>query len=190
MSAADRIRGRRIWMTTEASSGVHVGTRRRCPREMPASARSASSRAVCSAETRYRPSRNDRKKTAAMLNALEKAPLCIRGNCDGEVDQMVLDFPVLADFAAVFADGYTLYLTHGHRLDEASKAAAPGDIVLYGHTHVPAFEQKNGNYYVNPGSVSIPKEGSRHSYMLWENGVFTWKDVETGEVWRAERIKA
>ena len=132
----------------------------------------------------------DTKACAAMLNALEKAPLCIRGNCDGEVDQMVLDFPLLADFAAVFADGYTLYLTHGHHLDEASKAAAPGDIVLYGHTHVPAFERKNEKYYVNPGSVSIPKEESRHSYLLFENGVFTWKDVETGEVWRAERIKA
>ncbi len=131
----------------------------------------------------------DTKACAAMLNALEKAPLCVRGNCDGEVDQMVLDFPLLADFAAVFADGYTLYLTHGHHLDEASKAAAPGDIVLYGHTHVPAFEQKNEKYYVNPGSVSIPKEESRHSYMLWENGVFTWKDVETGEIWRTESVK-
>ena len=58
----------------------------------------------------------DTKACAAMLNALKKAPLCIRGNCDGEVDQMVLNFPVLADFAAVFADGYTLYLTHGHHL--------------------------------------------------------------------------
>ena len=129
------------------------------------------------------------KKVIEMLNGMKEELLCIRGNCDGEVDQMVLNFPVLADFAAVFADGYTLYLTHGHHLDEASKAAAPGDIVLYGHTHVPAFEQKNGNYYVNPGSVSIPKEGSRHSYMLWENGVFTWKDVETGEIWRTERIE-
>ena len=131
----------------------------------------------------------DTKKCAAMLNELEKAPLCIRGNCDGEVDQMVLNFPVLADFAAVFADGYTLYLTHGHHLDEAGKALAPGDILLYGHTHVPAFEQKNENYYVNPGSVSIPKENSRHSYMLFENGVFTWKDVETGEVWCTERVE-
>ena len=102
---------------------------------------------------------------------------------------MVLNFPVLADFAAVFADGYTLYLTHGHHLDEAGKALAPGDILLYGHTHVPAFEQKNKNYYVNPGSVSIPKENSRHSYMLFENGVFTWKDVETGEVWCTERVE-
>lgn len=130
----------------------------------------------------------DTKACAAMLNALEKAPLCIRGNCDGEVDQMVLNFPVLADFAAVFADGYTLYLTHGHHLDEASKALASGDILLYGHTHVPAFERKNEEYYVNPGSVSIPKEESRHSYMLFENGIFTWKDVETGEVWRTECV--
>ena len=89
----------------------------------------------------------------------------------------------------MFADGYTLYLTHGHHLDEASKAAASGDIVLYGHTHVPAFERKNKKYYVNPGSVSIPKEESRHSYILWENGVFTWKDVETGEIWRTESVK-
>lgn len=131
----------------------------------------------------------DTKKTAAMLNALEKAPLCIRGNCDGEVDQMVLDFPVLADFAAVFADGYTLYLTHGHHLDEAAKTLAPGNILLYGHTHVPDFAGTDGVYYVNPGSVSIPKEGSRHSYLLFEKGVFTWKDVETGEIWRTERIE-
>ena len=132
----------------------------------------------------------DTKACAAMLNALEKAPLCIRGNCDGEVDQMVLDFPVLADFAAVFADGYTLYLTHGHHRDEAAKTLAPGNILLYGHTHVPDFTEIDGVYYVNPGSVSLPKEGSRHSYLLFENGVFTWKDVEAGEVWRAERIKA
>ena len=132
----------------------------------------------------------DTKVCAAMLNALEKAPLCVRGNCDGEVDQMVLDFPLLADFAAVFADGYTLYLTHGHHRDEAAKTLAPGNILLYGHTHVPDFTEIDVVYYVNPGSVSIPKEGSRHSYLLFENGVFTWKDVETGEVWRAERIKA
>ena len=81
-------------------------------------------------------------------------------------------------------------LTHGHHRDEAAKTLAPGNILLYGHTHVPDFTETDGVYYVNPGSVSIPKEGSRHSYLLFENGVFTWKDVETGEVWRAERIKA
>ena len=123
----------------------------------------------------------DTKACAAMLNALEKAPLCIRGNCDGEVDQMVLNFPVLADFAAVFADGYTLYLTHGHHLDEASKAAAPGDIVLYGHTHVPACVPHDTYTCMNPGSVAIPKAGSWHGYMIMENGRFQWKTM-TNEV--------
>ncbi len=130
----------------------------------------------------------DTKNTAALLNALSPKPLCIRGNCDGEVDQMVLSFPILADFAAVFADGKTLYLTHGHHLEEAAKAVAPGDVILYGHTHLPVFSEREGVYYVNPGSVSIPKNGTPHSYLVFENGVFTWKDVETGEPWREERI--
>ena len=152
-------------------------------------------RILCLGDILYHGPRNDLpehyapKKVIPIMNALKDQIIAVRGNCEAEVDQMVLNFPVLADFAAVFADGYTLYLTHGHHLDEASKAAAPGDIVLYGHTHVPAFEQKNGDHYVNPGSVSIPKEGSRHSYMLWENGVFIWKDVETGEIWRTERTE-
>ena len=130
----------------------------------------------------------DTKKTAALLNDLEPKPLCIRGNCDGEVDQMVLSFPILADFAAVFADGKTLYLTHGHRLEEAAKAVAPGDVILYGHTHLPDFSERDGVYYVNPGSVSIPKGGAPHSFLVYEGGVFTWKDVVTGEPWREERI--
>ena len=128
------------------------------------------------------------KKTAALLNALEPKPLCIRGNCDGEVDQMVLDFPILADFAAVFDDGRTLYLTHGHHLEEAAKAVAPGGVVLYGHTHLPDFSLRDGVYYVNPGSVSIPKNGSKNSYLIFDNGVFTWKDVTDGAAWREERV--
>ena len=130
----------------------------------------------------------DTKKTAAVLNALEPKPLCIRGNCDGEVDQMVLDFPILADFAAVFAPGRTLYLTHGHHLEEAAKAVAPGDVILYGHTHLPDFSLRDGVYFVNPGSVSIPKNASPHSCLVFENGIFTWKDVNDGKPWREERI--
>lgn len=130
----------------------------------------------------------DTRKVDAMLNALPEKPLCIRGNCDGEVDQMVLSFPILADFGAVFADGHTLFLTHGHHLAEAASALGPGDILLYGHTHVPDFSCRDGVYYVNPGSVSIPKEGSPHSYLVWENGVFRWKDVETGGTWREEHL--
>ena len=179
------------WMI---ASDIH-GSAFYCEKMLKAFEREQADKLLLLGDILYHGPRNDLpkgyapKKVIELLNNIKEKILCVRGNCDAEVDQMVLNFPVLADFAAVFADGYTLYLTHGHHLDEASKAAASGDIVLYGHTHVPAFEQKNGNYYVNPGSVSIPKEGSRHSYMLWENGVFTWKDVETGEIWRTERIE-
>ena len=130
----------------------------------------------------------DTKKTAALLNTLGPKPLCIRGNCDGEVDQMVLSFPILADFAALFADGHTLYLTHGHHLTEAATALSSGDVVLYGHTHVPDFTLRDGVYYVNPGSASIPKDGSPNSYLIWENGALLWKKVETGETWKEEHL--
>lgn len=130
----------------------------------------------------------DTKRTAALLNGISPKPLCIRGNCDGEVDQMVLDFPVLADFAAVYAGGKMLYLTHGHHLEEAAKAVAPGDVILYGHTHLPDFSEREGVYYVNPGSVSIPKNGTPHSYLVLENGGFLWKDVQTGEPWMEKKI--
>ena len=124
------------------------------------------------------------------IEAVAECPLeIVRGNCD---------FGSNLPAEVVMSLGrHVVMLTHGHyynvnygtqMLVEAAKEKG-ADVVFYGHTHVPAFEQKNGNYYVNPGSVSIPKEGSRHSYMLWENGVFTWKDVETGEIWRTERIE-
>jgi len=130
----------------------------------------------------------DTRASAALLNAVTPPPLCIRGNCDGEVDQMVLSFPILAEFAVLFAGGHTLYLTHGHRREEATAALQSGDILLYGHTHVPDFTDRGGVLCVNPGSVSIPKDGSRPSYLLFEDGLFRWKDVETGETWRQERI--
>lgn len=130
----------------------------------------------------------DTKAVAAMLNALSPAPLCIRGNCDGEVDQMVLTFPVLPEYASVFAEGKTMYLTHGHHLKDVAPTVPAGDLILYGHTHVPAFREENGVTLVNPGSVSIPKEDSPHSYLLWEDGTFRWKTVETGEVWMEKTI--
>ncbi len=130
----------------------------------------------------------DTRAAASLLNAVVPPPLCIRGNCDGEVDQMILDFPVLADFAALFLDGRTVYLTHGHHLQEAASALRDGDILFYGHTHVPDFSRRDGILAVNPGSVSIPKEGSRHSYILWDDAVLRWKDVETGETWKTERL--
>ena len=107
------------------------------------------------------------KQVIEMLNARKSQILCVRGNCEAEVDQMVLEFPVLSEFGVVFADGLTLYMLHGHK--NLDIPVLPGDILLCGHTHIPAVRKDGEHYYVNPGSVSIPKEGSCHGYMMLEN---------------------
>lgn len=107
------------------------------------------------------------KQVIQLLGARKSQILCVRGNCEAEVDQMVLEFPVLSEFGVVFADGLTLYMLHGHK--NLDIPVLPGDILLCGHTHVPAVRKDGEHYYVNPGSVSIPKEGSCHGYMMLEN---------------------
>lgn len=116
------------------------------------------------------------KEVIAMLSPLAKTILCVRGNCDTEVDQMVLPFPILADYALLESEGHMIFLTHGHHFHaEALPPLCPGDVLLHGHTHVPLCTAKDGITVLNPGSVSIPKEGSPHSFMTLENGAFTWK---------------
>ena len=129
------------------------------------------------------------KQVIAQLSPLASKILCVRGNCDTEVDQMVLPFPVLADYGWLYLDGRTVYLTHGHVINKAHPLAfAKGDILLHGHTHIPACEDCGDFMYLNPGSVSIPKEGSAHSYMVYENGVFCWKDLLTGQRYLEYRL--
>ena len=129
------------------------------------------------------------KEVLAMLNERRDSIFCVRGNCDGEVDQMVLDFPILADYAVLTAGERLIYATHGHVYNTAHlPPLQPGDILLHGHTHVPAWQAfGEGNLYLNPGSVSIPKENSPHSYMTLEGGKLVWKDLE-GKVYHELRI--
>lgn len=120
------------------------------------------------------------KEVASMLNAMKGELLCVRGNCDTEVDQMVLDFPVMADFCLLELGGRTVYATHGHHFNpQTPPPLKKGDVLLNGHTHVPANEDMDGYTYMNPGSVSIPKEGSSRGYMLFD-GRFQWKDLDGG----------
>lgn len=102
------------------------------------------------------------KEVIALLNARKNQIFCVRGNCDTEVDQMVLEFPVLADYAVLTAGSRLLYATHGHVYNTAHlPPLQPGDILLHGHTHIPAWEVfGTDNLYLNPGSVSIPKAGT------------------------------
>lgn len=119
------------------------------------------------------------KEVIALLNARKDDILCVRGNCDTEVDQMVLAFPILAEYAWIAQEGCTLFATHGHRFNTGSiPPLKPGDILLNGHTHIPAWEDHGTYLYFNPGSVSIPKAGSERGYMTLEDGVFLWKTLE------------
>lgn len=130
------------------------------------------------------PEEYDPGKVADMLNAIKENVLCVRGNCDGEVDQMVLEFPIMAEHCLLNLDGQTMFATHGHHFNpETLPMLKRGDILLNGHTHIPACEPKDTYTYMNPGSVSIPKEGSVHSYILYENNEFEWKNLK-GEVYR------
>lgn len=129
------------------------------------------------------------KRVIAMLNTTVDRILCVRGNCEAEVDQMVLKFPVLADYAVLFVDGMTIYATHGHVYNEDNlPPLAKGDVLLNGHTHVPKFADHGDYIFMNPGSTSIPKNDSVHSYMLYENKKFAWYDLETGEEFMGEEI--
>ena len=128
------------------------------------------------------------KEVIALLNQ-EKARLCcVRGNCDAEVDQMVLDFPILADYGILAIGDTLVYITHGHNYNmQTPPPLQKGDILLHGHTHVPAWtEFGDDNIYLNPGSVSIPKENSAHSYMTLKDGTFVWKDLDGNEYHRYE----
>ena len=125
------------------------------------------------------------KEVIALLNPLRERLLCVRGNCDTEVDQMVLDFPVLADYAIIPAGERLIYATHGHVYNTQNPPPlCRGDILLHGHTHVPVIVPfGNDNVYLNPGSVSIPKENSPHGYMTFDGKVFLWKTLD-GEVYK------
>ncbi len=129
------------------------------------------------------------KRVIEMLNGIREHLLCVRGNCEAEVDQMVLSFPVLADYCVIPLGGRAIYATHGHAHGEKNPPPLmPGDVLLCGHTHIPAFERHEGFTYVNPGSTSIPKNGTPHGYMTLEDGALLWKDLTTGEVYRREAL--
>ena len=114
-----------------------------------------------------------------MLNERKSDVICVRGNCDTEVDQMVLDFPILADYAIIPIGKNVIFATHGHNHNcEKLPPLKAGDILLHGHTHVPKCESFSDFIYMNPGSVSIPKESSPNSYMILEDNHFEWKDLD------------
>lgn len=177
------------------ASDIH-GSAYYCRRLLEAFEASGAEKLVLLGDILYHGPRNDLpreyapKEVIAMLNPLSDRILCVRGNCDTEVDQMVLSFPILADYAVFYVGGRMIYATHGHNFNESHlPPLAKGDILLHGHTHVPKCTEHETYTYLNPGSVSIPKEDSPHSYMLLEDGEFHWMSLDNGEVYREWREK-
>jgi putative phosphoesterase len=115
------------------------------------------------------------KAVIALLNEYKDKILAVRGNCDTEVDQMVLEFPILADYAYISVDGLQIFATHGHHHNTATPPPlSKGDILLHGHTHVLKCEEfGNKNTYINPGSVALPKENNPRTYAIYENRTVT-----------------
>ena len=174
------------WMI---ASDLH-GSAYYCRKMLEAFEREGADRRFLLGDLLYHGPRNDLpreyapKEVIPLLNGKKEKLLCVRGNCDAEVDQMVLEFPVLADYAVLPVGRRLIYVTHGHIYHVKNlPPLAPGDVLLHGHTHVPAWtEFGQGNLYLNPGSVSIPKEDSPHSYMTLEGNTMQWKELESSAV--------
>ena len=119
------------------------------------------------------------KEVIVLLNSMKNEICAVRGNCEAEVDQMVLDFPVMADYCILIEGSHTIYATHGHVYNENNLPPLKnGDVLIHGHTHVLRAEEKENYILLNPGSVSIPKEGNPPTYGILEDGVFQVKDFE------------
>ena len=129
------------------------------------------------------PKEYDPKQVFAMLNEYKDQIYAVRGNCDSEVDQMVLEFPMMADYGVLVLNGKTFYATHGHIYhEEALPPMKPGDILIHGHIHLPVARTMGEYYLLNPGSTSLPKDGNPNSYGMLEDTVFTIYDFEGNKI--------
>ena len=177
------------------ASDIH-GSAYYCRKLLNAYKDSGAGRLILLGDILYHGPRNDLpkeyapKEVISMLNDLKDQIYSVRGNCDTEVDQMVLNFPILSDYALLAGDGLTIYATHGHIYNKDHlPPMQKGDILLHGHTHVLTAERSGDVTVLNPGSVSIPKGGNPPTYGILENKRFcildfdgnTVKEIDLGE---------
>lgn len=167
------------------ASDIH-GSAYYCKKMLEAYDREQADKMVLLGDILYHGPRNDLpreyapKEVISLLNERRVEILAVRGNCDAEVDQMVLQFPIMADYAVIQLEkDCQVYLSHGHVYHEKNlPPMKKGDAFLHGHTHVLRAEQKDGILFLNPGSVSIPKEDNPPTYAILEKGIFTVKTFE------------
>ena len=172
------------------ASDIH-GSAHYCRRVTECFEREGAERMLLLGDLLYHGPRNDLprdyapREVAAQLNAMADRVLGVRGNCDAEIDQAVLTFPIMADYALLCEGGRTVFATHGHLYNpDCLPPLRAGEILLQGHTHVPLCTEREGVVCLNPGSAAIPKEGSPHSCMTLEDGLFRWIDLDSGEEYK------
>lgn len=177
------------------ASDIH-GSAFYCRKMLEAYGREEAERLIILGDILYHGPRNDLprdyspKEVIAMLNPLKDKLYAVRGNCEAEVDQMVLEFPVMADYCLILMEERAIYATHGHKYHEDHlPPLKKGDILIHGHTHIPLAENRKDYILLNPGSVSIPKEGNIPTYAILENGLFTIKGFG-GEMVRQLKLNA
>ena len=127
-------------------------------------------------------------EVAKMLDTVKDRLIVVKGNCDSEVDAMVAPFEFV-DIAQIYADGVKMTLTHGHVFNKDALPKNAGDVLLYGHFHTGFAFKKDGMVIANPGSVSLPKEGTAHSYIIIENGEVLLKDLKDRRIIEKEVAK-
>lgn len=166
------------------ASDIH-GSAYYCERLIAAYKREQADKLLLLGDILYHGPRNDLpkeyqpKRVIQLLNEIKEEILCVRGNCDTEVDQMVLEFPILAEYCVIPLGKRIVFATHGHVFNINNlPMLKKGDVLLNGHFHVPACEKTGEIIYINPGSVSIPKENSQHSYLIMEDETFEWKNLD------------
>ena len=181
------------------ASDIH-GSALWCERLIEVYRQSGASKLILLGDILYHGPRNDLpegyapKRVIELLDPLRDQILCVRGNCEAEVDQLVLGFPCMADYAVLYLNGICFYATHGHIYNEDKGGKLPpmneGEVLIHGHTHVPVAERMElggrSIYVLNPGSVSIPKENSGHCYGLLSGRTFTIRELSGAEVMHIE----
>ena len=167
------------------ASDIHGGAEC-CKALLEAAERAGADKILLLGDILYHGPRNDLpadyapKKVIEMLNAVKDKLVCVRGNCDAEVDQMVLDFPITKESSTIY-DGdvnLTIVMSHGHKFSPSNLPPMPEkSVFLYGHTHVKKIEKSGNVICLNPGSVTLPKENNPKTYATYEGGVFEIKTL-------------
>lgn len=170
------------------ASDIH-GSACYCRKMLEIYRQSGAGRLILLGDILYHGPRNDLPKEYApklvteMLNQYKDQIYAVRGNCDAEVDQMVLEFPIMADYALLELNGKTFYATHGHIYNQdCLPPMQAGDVLIHGHTHLPVAEKMGDKFLLNPGSTSLPKEENPNSYAMLDRETFTIYDFDGNKV--------